>query len=107
MTEEVGAGGFVRTYNFRRILAKATCMALVVFVVAREIPQAANWMKVVDSGIALIAVAAAFVVVNFFYCKCPRCKRHIGIRPMIAGRLPRGTPCEMESKHIARLNWPE
>ena len=107
MTEEVDAGRFVRKYNFRRILAKVTCVALVVLVVAREIPQVANWMKVVDSGIALIAVAAAFVVINFFYCKCPQCRRYIGIRPIIVGELPRGVPCEMESKYIERLDWPE
>ena len=108
MPNESTTDVFARKFNFRRTLANISNAALLALVVAHEfsalLPE--RWKNMVESGATFAVVVGAFLVVNFFYCKCPQCRRYIGIRPWVAGGLPRGLPCDAEIAAREKLNWP-
>lgn len=83
---------FISAFNFRRRLAWALGIAaLVLGLIGSHLPLPypyGNWL--------VWGVVGAAIGYNFFFAKCPECRRFIGVTPWRLQGLPRGFRCELE-----------
>lgn len=108
MTSESNRDSFARAYNLRRKFAKAACGVVSALLILRLFPglEMGRWAGVLRSDISAMLGVIGFVWANYLLCRCPACKRFIGLMPTSLRGLPRGAPCEAENRYSERLDWP-
>lgn len=97
----------VRSFNRRRLFAKIALGALVGILILHHFYPTTRFAGGAYSAAAYFLILGVYLVVNWVFCKCPQCKRFIGIAGVLLQGLPRGAPCGFETRNIDRLNWPD
>ena len=98
--------GFIGAFNRRRLFAKASLCLLIAVIIVHYVHRDRIALNQSQSVWVFLFAAGIYVLGNWILCRCPGCGRFIGIAGEFEG-LPRGAPCEIESRNIERLDWPE
>lgn len=93
---------FVRSFNRRRLFAKLSIAAVVALLLLHHFGPR---REAVASATVYFGVLALVAVFNWLRGRCPACGRFIGAAGLL--RMPRRAPCSLESRLIARLDWPD
>lgn len=93
---------FVRSFNRRRLFAKLSIAAVAALLVLHHFGSGSG---AAASAAAYFGMVALVVTFNWLRGKCPACGRFIGVAGLL--KMPRRSPCELESRLIERLDWPD